>query len=132
MPDPLLPAKPDFDRAIAVIEQLRREYDPKRSAAERAAREELVAKYPGQLVAYLDAWDGERLDRQVLAASRSSAEVHAALRARPDFEAIRHTMNVDQIDDPEDDHIWVSWALVDSIEILPEQEDDGGEPRFPD
>ena len=90
MPEPLPPAPPpDFDRAIAVIEELRRQYDPKRSAAERAGREALVAKYPGQFVAYLDDWDGERLTRQVLAASRSIAEVHAALRTRSDIEAIR-------------------------------------------
>ena len=132
MPDPLPPAPPpDFDRAAAVIEQLRREYDPKRRAAERAARDELTAKYPGQFVAYLDAWDGERLNRQILVASRSSAEVDAVLRARPDLEAIRHVMSVTQIDDPDDDEIWVSWALVDSIEVEPEQEAGDGEPRFP-
>lgn len=132
MPDPLPPAPPpDFDRAIAVIEQMRREYDPKRSAAERAAREELTAKYPGQFVAYLDAWDGERLNRQVLAADASIGEVHAVLWARPDIEAIRHTLSVDMIDDPDDDEIWISWAMVDSFEVEPEQEGGNGGPRLP-
>lgn len=130
MPEQLPPA-PDFDRALAVIEQLRAQYDPKRSAAERAAREELAAQYPGQFVAYLDAWDGERLTRTVLAASRTVAELHAQLRARPDIEAIRHTMTVSEFEDPEDDEIWVGWALTDGIEVEPEPEGGDGEPRLP-
>jgi len=130
-PLPPVPPAPDFDRALAVIEQLRAQYDPKRSAAERAEREVLVAKYPGQFVAYLDAWDGERLNRTVLAASRSIGEVHAQLRARPDIEAIRHTMSVTQIHDPEDDEIWVPWCMTDSIEVEPEPEGGDGESRLP-
>lgn len=128
MPDP---TPPNFDRAIAVIEEMRRQYDPKRTAAERAAREELVAKYPGQFVAYLDEWDGERLTRQVLAASRSLSEVHVALRARPDLDTIRRVLTVREIEDPANDGIWVSSALIDSIELAPEQEGDDGEPRLP-
>ncbi len=133
MSEPLstAPQAPDFDRAAAVLAELRRQHDPKRSAAERAEREVLVAKYPGQFVAYLDEWDGEHLTRRVLAAAPSVAELHAGLRARPDFEAIRHSLDVTEIDDPEVEEIWVPWCTIESIEVEPEQEEGDGEPRLP-
>jgi hypothetical protein len=110
MSEPVPPA-PDFDRALAVIEQLRREYDPKRAAAERAEREALAARYPGQFVAYLDAWDGERLTRTVLAASESLSQFHAQLGAHPDYAANRTAIVTTQIRDPNDDSMLIP-ALV--------------------
>lgn len=112
MPEPLPPAPPappapDFDRALAVVEQLRRQYDPKRSAAERAEREALTAKYPGQFVAYLDAWDGERLTRTVLAASPSLSQCHDRLGAHPDYAANRTAIVVTQVRDPDDDSVLI-------------------------
>ncbi len=125
------PPTPDFERVLAIFEELRRQHDPKRAAAERAEREALVAKYPGQFVAYLDEWDGEHLTRRVLAASPSIAEVHAQLRAQPDLEAFRHTMVVTQIRDPEDDAIWVPSCTIESIEDEPQQEAGDGGSRIP-
>lgn len=95
-----------FDRMIAAIEQLRREYDPKREAAEQAANDELAEKYPGQFVAYLDQWDGERLTRRVLAASESLSEFHRQLGECPDYEARRTQVVVTQIRDP-NDGLWI-------------------------
>jgi hypothetical protein len=126
-----VPPVPDSDRVLAIFGELQRQREPKRAAAERAEREILVAKYPGQYVAYLDEWDGEHLTRAVLAASRSIAEVHAQLRALPNIEAIRHTMVVTQIRDPEDDAISVPWFTIESIEDEPQQEAGDGGSRIP-
>jgi hypothetical protein len=106
-PHPTVPPAPDFDRALAVIEELRKQYDPKRAAAEQAEREVLVAKYPGQFVAYLDAWDGERLNRTVLAAAESLSQFHQQLGAHPEYQTHRTEIVVTQIRDPKDDSILI-------------------------
>ncbi len=106
-PRPSVPPAPDFDRALAVIKELRQQYDPNRSAAEQAEREELVKKYPGQFVAYLDAWDGHTLTRTVLAAAESLSQFHQQLGAHPDYQTHRTEIVVTQVRDPNDDAILV-------------------------
>lgn len=106
-PLPTVPPAPDFDRFLAAVEEARKLYDPKRSAAERAEREVLVAKYPGQFVAYLDAWDGERLTRTVLAAAPSLSQFHAQLGGHPDYQARRTEVVVTQVRDPNDDAVLI-------------------------
>ena len=100
-------------RMAEVIDQLRREYDPRRAEAEQAAYADLAAKYPGQFVAFTDTWDGDRLTRDVIAASPDLAVVHAALRALPDFEARRREIEVTDIPDPADDAIDVPSVWFD-------------------
>ena len=121
-----------FDRMIAAIEQHRREYPPERSAAEQAENDALVAKYPGQFVAYTDDWDGERLTRRVLATGRSSTDVHAQIDDAH-YEAVRHKLTVREIEDPNDPeggdlHVWSTWLEGD--EPRP-GEVGNGEPRLP-
>jgi hypothetical protein len=106
-PQPTAPTLPDVERVAAIFEELRRQYDPKRAAAEQAEREVLAAKYPGQFVAYLDEWDGQRLTRHVLAAAASLSEFHRLLGAHPDYPARRTEIVVTQIHDPTDDTILV-------------------------
>jgi hypothetical protein len=107
-PLPTVPPAPDLDRVAAAFEELRRQHDPKRSAAEQRERETLAAKYPGQFVAYLDAWDGERLTRTVLAAAESLSEFHRRLGEHPEFHAHRTEVVVTQVRDPNDAAILVS------------------------
>src|SRR5262245_36104195 len=94
-----------FERLTTIVEELRRQHDPRRSAAEQAEYAILAAKYPGQFVAFLDSWDGERLTREVIAASPSLAEFHRLLKAYPGYEARRREITVTQIRDPDDNAI---------------------------
>jgi hypothetical protein len=107
---------------IAAIEQARREYDPKREAAEQAEHDALAARYPGQFVAYLDGWDGERLTRHVLAASESLSEFHRQLGEHPDYEARRTEVVVTQVRDPHGG-LWAHSLWIESIEPQPEEAD---------
>jgi hypothetical protein len=102
MPETPTPT-PDIDRLAAIVEELRRQHDPRRSAAEQAEYAALAEKYPGQFVAFLDTWDGEKLTREVIAAAESVAELHSQLRARPDLDAVRSVMTVAQIRDSKDE-----------------------------
>jgi hypothetical protein len=102
MPETLDPA-PDVNRLAAIVDELRRQHDPRRSAAEQTEYAAMAAKYPGQFVAFLDTWDGEKLTRQVIAAAESVAELHSQLRARPDLDSVRRVMTVAQIRDPKDE-----------------------------
>jgi hypothetical protein len=104
MPETPTPT-PDIDRLAAIVEELRRQHDPRRSAAEQAEYAAMAAKYPGQFVAFLDTWDGEKLTREVIAASESLSEFHRQMRAYPDYEARRREIAVTQIRDPNDDAI---------------------------
>jgi hypothetical protein len=52
--------------AAEVVEYERTHADPARDAAEDAEWAKLQAQYPGEFVAYLDAWDGKTLTRTVL------------------------------------------------------------------
>jgi hypothetical protein len=94
---------PKIERLAAIVEELRRQHDPRRSAAEQAEYAAMSEKYPGQFVAFLDTWDGEKLTRRVIAAAESVAELHSQLRARPDLDAVRRVMTVAQIRDPKDE-----------------------------
>lgn len=52
--------------------------------AERRRREaELAERYPGQVVAYLDTWDGDRLTREVVVASPDSMAFQKRLSELP-------------------------------------------------
>jgi hypothetical protein len=79
-----VPGDSPFERLAAIVEELRRQHNPRRSAAEQAEYARLTAKYPGQFVAFLDTWDGEKLTRQVIAASPSLAEFHKLLGEYPE------------------------------------------------
>jgi hypothetical protein len=110
----------DFARLAAVMEELRKEYDPRRSAAEQAEYAALAAKYPGQFVAFLDRWDGETLVRQVIAASPSVAELHRQLGDYPEYELFRKDIQATLVPDPSDETI-----LVPALFEIEEENADG-------
>jgi hypothetical protein len=57
--------------------------DPKREAAEGAESLKLQARFPGEYVAYLDAWDGQTLTRTVLAHDADLGKLMAAADGWP-------------------------------------------------
>jgi hypothetical protein len=70
----------------------------KQGLARWAADHEIQRKYPLQYVAYLDVWDGEELDRRVLAATTTREECEAKLGGL-DPET-RGKVEITYVDDP--------------------------------
>lgn len=83
--DPLTPEELRSIREFAAeIEAYERDhFDPARQAAEDLT---LNARFPGQLVAYVDAWDGKTLTRRVLAHAPGWRLLREALAAYPEAE----------------------------------------------
>ncbi len=102
------------DRLAEIVEELRRQHDPRRSAAEQTEYAVLAEKYPGHFVAFVDTWDGQHLTREVIAASPTLAEFHLLLKASPEYEARRREITVTQTRDPEDDAIDVPLVFFDT------------------
>lgn len=68
--------------------------------ARRQADYALHEKYPGQNVAYVDTWNGDELDRQVVAASADTEEFRRQLAALDP--AVRKRVQQTYIRDPEE------------------------------
>lgn len=71
----------------------------KQGLARWAADHEISKKYPFRYVAYLDVWNGENLDRQVLAATSTREECEAKLVGL-DAET-RGKVEITYVDDPD-------------------------------
>lgn len=72
-----------------------------RSQGEARRRADLVidAKYPGQLIAYVDTWAGDELSRDVVVAADTPAEFHRQLAALPP--AVRDRVDMTQVPGPD-------------------------------
>jgi hypothetical protein len=98
--------KREFERELeegrqfaAEIEAYERaHFDPVRDAAEDAEYEKLVARYPGEWVAFLDAWDGQTLTRQVLVHEADLGRYMAVAETWP--EDVRERVQVTYIHPP--------------------------------
>lgn len=88
----------------STLEQLKAWNTPVRQASRVRAGRLLDEKYPGQYVAYTDAWDGEELVRTVVAAAPDLAEFQRLLAALDPDTRRRMTMTnvlpADQISAP--------------------------------
>ena len=118
---------PNIERYVAIVEELRKQHDPRRSAAEQAEYVAMAEKYPGQFVAFLDTWDGQKLTREVIAAAESVGEFHRQLRAYPDYEARRTEIEATLVPDPSDETV-----LVPSLWFDEENADGPSDVQSPD
>lgn len=91
-----------MDEMEAVWAEIRRAHPPLTQAqgeARQRAFNGIAEKYPGQLVAYLDTWAGDTLDRQVVAASADEEEFQNQLRAlAPE---VRSQIDMTHLPDPD-------------------------------
>ena len=81
--------------AAEVAEYERTHADDARDDAEDAERFKLLAQYPGEFVAYLDAWDGKILKRTVLAHAPDLGPIIAVAETWP--EDVQDTVKVDYL-----------------------------------